>query len=80
MNETPWLSYIVLTIVVAFITAIFTEKSIMKRIQYSEGIVLSAGKCRLKPGYGQLATSKIDLELMDIRNKIDDLNRLVTKN
>ncbi len=53
-EEIPWLSYLIVSIIVAFITAIFTENSVLKRIQYSEGITLAGGKCRLKQGYGKL--------------------------
>ncbi len=59
MNEDiPWLSYIVLTIVVSFLVAIFTEYSVTKRMQMSEGVVLKAGKCRLKDGYGPVSVSE----------------------
>lgn len=53
-EEIPWLSYLIVAIIVAFITAIFTENSVLKRIQYSDGIVIAGGKCRLKKGYGKL--------------------------
>ncbi len=53
-EEIPWLSYLIISIIVAFITAIFTENSVLRRIQYSEGVVIAGGKCRLKKGYGKL--------------------------
>ncbi len=53
-EEIPWLSYIIVALIVSFITAVLTEHSVLKRIQYSEGIALIGGKCRLKRGYGRL--------------------------
>ena len=57
-EDIPWLSYIIVSIIVAYITAIFTESSVIKRMQYSEGIIITGGKCRLKKGYGRLDSTE----------------------
>lgn len=49
-----WLNYIIIIIITAVMTVVLTENAISKRIQYSEGIVFSAGKCRLAQGYGKV--------------------------
>jgi hypothetical protein len=61
-NQTPWISYILLTIFVAITTAILTENSVLKRIRYAEGVTFYNGKCRLKEGYGPVRVDKNNKE------------------
>ncbi len=52
--EINWLSYIVVIVITTFIVSIITENIVIKRLQFSEGVEIIAGKCRLKQGYGLL--------------------------
>jgi hypothetical protein len=49
-----WLSYIIVIIITALITSIIVEKSVIKRISYSDGVVFANGMCRLAKGYGKV--------------------------
>ncbi len=81
-DDHPYLSYIFIAIFVAFITAVFTENSVIKRIGYSEGIIMSGGKCKLKNGYGLVAgtnTDNVKDQLESIKIQLDNISNKLNK-
>lgn len=46
--------YVMIVLVTVFITSILTEQMVMKRLQMSEGVSISNGRCRLVEGYGKI--------------------------
>ena len=50
-----WLSYVVVIVITTFIVSIITENVVMDRIGLDDGIMVAAGRCRLKKGYGRLS-------------------------
>jgi hypothetical protein len=70
----PWLSYVFVSIIVAFVVSIFTENSVLRRITHSDGVVLVGGKCRLKPGYGPSKDSQdVRVQLDSIKHQLDSI-------
>ncbi len=85
-DDHPYLSYIFIAIFVAFITAIFTENSVIKRIGYSEGIIMSGGKCKIKPGFilstgtnADADTDNVKDQLESIKNQLDNIANKLNK-
>jgi len=84
-EEHPYLSYIFIAIFVAFITAVFTENSVIKRIGYSEGVMIAGGRCRLKNGYGAVGTNagtdtdNVKVQLENIKNQLDNITNKLNK-
>jgi hypothetical protein len=48
------IGYIIIIIIIGIIVSIITEQMLIRRLRLEEGIVISKGKCILKPGYGPL--------------------------
>lgn len=48
------IGYIVILIIVSIIVSVLTEQMLIRRLNLEEGIIVSKGKCILKPGYGLL--------------------------
>jgi len=51
------IGYIIVIIIISIIVSIITEQMLIRRLQLSDGILISKGRCRLKEGYGKLTTS-----------------------
>jgi len=51
------IGYIVIVIIISIIVSIITEQMLIRRLRLEEGVVISKGKCMLKPGYGELPVS-----------------------
>ena len=45
------LSYILIIIVTTFVVSILTENAVIKRLQCSEGVHITGGRCRLTNEY-----------------------------
>lgn len=48
------IGYIIIVICICIIVSIITEQMVIKRLQISEGVEITRGRCRLTPGYGKL--------------------------
>ena len=48
------IGYIVLLIIFAMIVSTINELLVIKRLQMSEGVKYTGGKCKLLEGYGKL--------------------------
>lgn len=48
------IGYTVIMICICIIVSIITEQMVIKRLQMSEGVEITRGRCRLIPGYGKL--------------------------
>jgi hypothetical protein len=48
------IGYIVVLIIIVIIVSIITEQMLIRRLRLEEGVMISKGKCVLKPGYGLL--------------------------
>ncbi len=48
------IGYTVIALFLCIFVSIITEQLVIKRLQMSEGVEISRGRCRLIPGYGKL--------------------------
>ncbi len=46
------IGYIIIIIIISIIVSIITEQMVIRRLRLEEGVIISKGKCILKPGYG----------------------------
>ena len=49
------IGYIIIIVIISIFVSIVTEQMLIRRLQLSEGVEISRGKCRLKPGYGLIS-------------------------
>ena len=51
------IGYIIVVFIISIILSIITEQMLIRRLQLSDGILISKGRCRLKEGYGKLTST-----------------------
>lgn len=56
------IGYIIIIIIIGIIVSIITEQMLIRRLKLEEGVMISKGKCILKPGYGLLNTTNNQVE------------------
>lgn len=45
------IGYIIVIIIISVVVSIITEQMVIRRLQLSDGVEISRGRCRLKQGY-----------------------------
>jgi hypothetical protein len=53
-NQIQMIGYIITIIIISIIVSIITEQMLIRRLRLEEGVIISKGKCMLKPGYGMI--------------------------
>lgn len=48
------IGYTIIALCLCIFVSVITEQMVIKRLQMSEGVEISRGRCRLIPGYGKL--------------------------
>lgn len=54
MNDENWFTYLFVILITTIIVSIITEKIVINKLNLTEGVEVSQGRCRLKKGYGKI--------------------------
>jgi hypothetical protein len=52
------IGYVITALCLCILVSIITEQMVIKRLQMTEGVEISRGRCRLISGYGKLEKVK----------------------
>jgi len=66
------IGYIIILVIVSIFVSIVTEQMLIRRLQLSEGVEISRGKCHLKKGYGLIISN--DVTKPPVQHDIGEFN------
>jgi hypothetical protein len=74
------IDYVIAIILISIIVSIVTEQMLIRRLKLEDGVMISKGKCVLKPGYGLLPVQTSTQPSQTSQNNLNNSYNLYNSN